>query len=393
MINENVRLSDSFLKFFNSEKSSGIILIFVTLLSLGIANSELGPSYYAFWKTDFFGLSLSEWINDALMAVFFLLIGLELEREIYTGELSNLKSASLPLFAAIGGILAPALIHNYLNHDIFTQNGFGIPMATDIAFSLGVLALLGNRTPTSLKIFLVAFAVLDDLGAIIVISLFYTEGLLYGYLFLGLLLWTILLFLKGKYTASIYPYILAGILLWYLILKSGIHPTIAGVLLAFSIPFKSDKKNKESLSLQLENLLHKPVAFAILPIFALANTAITIDSSLIDSIISENTLGIFLGLMVGKPLGVFIASYLAIRLGFSKLPSQLNWKYLIGAGLLGGIGFTMSIFITNLAFPLLESTINESKISIIVTSAIAGILGFLWLWLLSRDTTSTIKKY
>lgn len=360
---------------------------------MGIANSELGPSYYAFWKTDFFGLSLSEWINDALMAVFFLLIGLELEREIYTGELSNLKNASLPLFAAIGGMLAPALIHYYLNHDIFTQNGFGIPMATDIAFSLGVLALLGNRTPTSLKIFLVAFAVLDDLGAIIVISLFYTEGLLYGYLFLGLLLWTILLFLKGKYTASIYPYILAGILLWYLILKSGIHPTIAGVLLAFSIPFKSDKKNKESLSLQLENLLHKPVAFAILPIFALANTAITIDSSLIDSIISENTLGIFLGLMVGKPLGVFIASYLAIRLGFSKLPSQLNWKYLIGAGLLGGIGFTMSIFITNLAFPLLESTINESKISIIVTSAIAGILGFLWLWLLSRDTTSTIKKY
>lgn len=382
-------LSLSFKEFFESSKAGGIILILCTILSLSVANSTLGPAYLGFWHQYVAGLSIEHWVNDALMAIFFLLIGLELKRELVNGELSDLRNAMLPMLAAAGGIAVPALIHFGLNAGTATQAGVGIPMATDIAFALGVLALLGSRVPASLKIFLTALAVMDDLGAIIVIALFYTAELSFLYLLGALAVFVGLLALNRVLRVmALLPYLVGGALMWFLMLKSGVHATIAGVLLAFTIPYSSKEDDAESPSHRLEHILHKPVTFLILPIFALANTGIIIGAGWETELLSANSLGIILGLVAGKPVGIFLFSFAAVALGLCRLPLDLAWRHILGAGLLGGIGFTMSIFITNLAFVGAGDTINASKMAILVASLVAGVAGFTWLKLLGGPLAS-----
>ncbi|KAA6130843.1 Na+/H+ antiporter NhaA [Cupriavidus cauae] len=385
------RLSNTFQRFFESEKAGGILLIVCTVISLILANSPIGDQYLHLWHVKVAGLSVEHWINDALMAIFFLLIGLELERELYNGELSSLRNALLPIVAAAGGIAVPALIHFGFNGGTPTQAGIGIPMATDIAFALGVLALLGSRVPASLKVFLTALAVMDDLGAIIVIALFYTAELAFVYLLGALAVFGALLFLNRVLRVmSLIPYLLGGALMWFLMLKSGVHATIAGVLLAFAIPFSARQDDAASPSHRLEHVLHRPVAFVILPIFALANTGIVIGSDWAQELASSNSLGILAGLVVGKPLGITIVSFLAVAIGICKLPLDLRWRHVFGAGLLGGIGFTMSIFITNLAFTGEPGVINASKMAILLASLSAGVLGFVWLKLFGKPVASDV---
>lgn len=391
-------LSQSFAQFVQSGKAGGVLLIFCTLASLSAANSFLGAQYAGFWQTQLLGMSVEHWINDGLMAIFFLLIGLELERELYNGELSELKNALLPIMAAVGGIAVPSLVHLTLNGNTPTQSGIGIPMATDIAFALGVLALLGTRIPASLKIFLTALAVIDDLGAITVIAVFYTASLSIPYLLGALGVFGVLLLLNKKMRVmALTPYLLGGALMWFLMLKSGVHATIAGVLLAFAIPYSSKQDDAASPSHKLEHFLHKPVAFLILPIFALANTGIVIGTGWAQELLSANSLGIMLGLVIGKPVGILLFSFLAVTLGICRLPADLAWRHVLGAGLLGGIGFTMSIFITNLAFPGQEAVVNASKMAILLASLCAGLMGFAWLKLqghrLSTDTDPNTMDY
>ena len=379
------KLSSTFQKFFHSEKSSGILLIICTVISLLIANSPNGADYLDFWQSKVAGLSFEHWINDALMAIFFLLIGLELERELYSGELSNIRNALLPIFAAVGGILTPALIHFLFNEGTPTQSGIGIPMATDIAFALGALALLGKRIPAALKVFVVAFAVIDDLCAIIVIAVFYTAQVSAGYLTAALSVWVLLIVLNRHFRVmTLIPYLLGGALMWFFMLKSGVHATISGVMLAFAIPYSAKDNDQNSPSYRLENILHKPAAFIILPIFALANTALLIDDQWLQSLSSTNSLGIIAGLVLGKPLGVSFFCFIAVTIGICRLPSDLAWRHIFGAGILGGIGFTMSIFITNLAFPGNTGVISTSKMAILFASLLAGSVGLLWLRLASK---------
>ena len=383
------KLTRSFLSFFNSEKSSGVLLIVCTAISLLVANSAGSDAYQGFWQSSVGGMSLAHWINDGLMAIFFLLIGLELERELYVGELSNFKNALLPIFAAVGGIVTPAAIHFAFNAGTPTQAGIGIPMATDIAFALGALALLGSRIPASLKVFVVAFAVIDDLCAIIVIATFYTAQLSLAYFAGALLVWGLLLAANRCWRVmALAPYLLGGALMWWLMLRSGIHATIAGVMLAFAIPFSARNEDSHSPSHRLENWLHRPAAFVILPIFALANTAIVIGPDWLAELSSANGQGIRFGLIVGKPLGITLFCFAAVASGLCRRPSDLNWHHLFGAGLLGGIGFTMSIFIANLAFPGNATEINAAKMAILAASLTAGILGLLWLRLSGRSATA-----
>lgn len=378
-------LSSTFKRFFESEKSGGILLILCTIFSLGIANSTAGEAYLHFWHMQLGGLSIEHWVNDALMAIFFLLIGLELERELYSGELSSLKNALLPIFAAAGGIAVPALIHFSLNAGRPTQAGMGIPMATDIAFALGVLALLGNRVPASLKVFLAALAVMDDLGAIIVIAVFYTAELALAYLLGALAVFAVMAVMNRLLRImAVLPYLIGGAIMWYLMLKSGVHATVAGVLLAFAIPYSATQDDETSPSHKLEHLLHKPVAFLILPVFALANTGIVIGSGWAQDLASANSLGIAGGLIIGKPLGITLLTFIVVAMGICRLPLDLGWKHVAGAGLLGGIGFTMSIFITNLAFAGDAGTINASKMAILLASVTAGAIGFVWLKILGK---------
>lgn len=385
------RLSNTFQRFFESEKAGGILLIACTVVSLILANSPVGDQYLHLWHVKVAGLSVEHWINDALMAIFFLLIGLELERELYNGELSSLQNALLPIVAAAGGIAVPALIHFGFNGGTPTQAGIGIPMATDIAFALGVLALLGSRVPASLKVFLTALAVMDDLGAIIVIALFYTAELAFVYLAGALAVFAALLVMNRVLRVmSLIPYLLGGVLMWFLMLKSGVHATIAGVLLAFAIPFSARQDDAASPSHRLEHFLHRPVAFVILPIFALANTGIVIGSDWAQELASSNSLGILAGLVVGKPLGITLVSFVAVAIGLCKLPLDLRWRHILGAGLLGGIGFTMSIFITNLAFTDAPAVINASKMAILLASLSAGVLGFAWLKLFGKPVASDV---
>src|ERR1044072_4259103 len=355
------KLSKTFRNFFDSEKSGGILLIICTAISLMITNSTFGKGYVDIWHTYLGPLSVEHWINDGLMAIFFLLIGLELERELYNGELSNFKNALLPIFAALGGVILPALIHFVFNNGTPTQAGVGIPMATDIAFALGVLALLGSRVPSSLKVFLAALAVIDDLCAIIVIAVFYTAKLSLWFLIAAVAIWIILICLnKFMRVMSLIPYLIGGAAMWILMLQSGVHATITGVLLAFAIPFSATEDDEKSPSHRFEYFLHKPVAFLILPVFALANTGIVIGADAFQSLSTNNSLGIILGLALGKPIGITLLSFLAVTIGICRLPLDLNWKQIFGAGLLGGIGFTMSIFITNVAFTNSLELINGS---------------------------------
>lgn len=380
-----MRITRVFNNFFSSEKAGGIILIFCTVLSLLITNSSVGQDYLSFWHMEFSGHSIEHWVNDGLMTIFFLLIGLELEREIYNGELSELKNALLPISAALGGMILPAGLFLLLNYGTPTQSGAGIPMATDIAFALGILSLLGNKVPTSLKVFLTALAVIDDLGAILIIAIFYTHNLIWMNLIIALSILGFLFILNRLKVHNLIPYLVGGVFMWYFMLNSGVHATITGVLLAFVIPFSTG--DKKSGSIMLQNFLHIPVAFIILPIFALANTAIVINSDWHYALSHKYTLGIALGLIVGKPIGIALFSYLSVKLKICKLPDDINWKTVIGVGFLGGIGFTMSIFITLLAFKDGEH-IDNSKIMILVSSLIAGLIGFLYLKsMLKTDVT------
>jgi NhaA family Na+:H+ antiporter len=379
------KFSSLFKGFFDSEKTGGLLLVFCTLISLTIANSSVGEGYINFIHQklglSFGGVTLNysieHWINDGLMAIFFLMVGLEVERELYVGELADIKKAILPLAAAAGGIFVPALIHFLLNKGTATQSGLAIPMATDIAFALGILALAGNKVPTSVKVFLTALAIIDDIGAILVIALFYTKTVFFNYLLIAAGILLVMFVLNRFRVKNLFFYIIPGIIMWYCFLKSGVHATIAGVLLAFVIPFH--KNDNENVSYHLQHHLHKPVAFVIVPIFALVNTAILIPSDIIKSLSSSNSLGIILGLAVGKLIGIFSIPFLLVKTGLARLQEGVTWKNLVGIGLLGGIGFTMSMFISNLAFSDV-SLVSNSKLSILIAStfsAIAGLLVFM----------------
>jgi NhaA family Na+:H+ antiporter len=380
-----MKVTKLFRDFFESEKAGGFTLILCTALSLLVANSMFGAPYLDFFHIQFAGHSLVHWINDGLMTIFFLLIGLELEREIYDGELSNIKDALLPIFGALGGLLIPAALYLMFNYGTDTQAGIGIPMATDIAFALGILSLLGNRVPLSLKIFLTALAVIDDLCAIIVIAIFYTKTLLWTNLFIALGIFALLLVLNRLKIRNLIPYLIGGVIMWYFMLNSGVHATITGVLLAFAIPFGNG--DEKSTSYVLQHFLHKPVAFIILPLFALANTAIVFSGDFAQILSENSSLGISLGLIAGKPLGIFLFTFLAVNFGLCKLPDDLNWKSVMSVGFLGGIGFTMSIFVTLLAFDD-ETIINNAKLIILLSSLIAGLLGFILL----KFTLKPIKE-
>lgn len=369
-------------EFFESEKAGGLILIVCTLGSILAANSVFGTEYQNFWNTQFAGHSIVQWVNDGLMAVFFLLIGLELEREIYKGELSNFKDALFPIFAAFGGMILPAGLFLVFNYGTETQSGTGIPTATDIAFALGILSLLGNRVPTSLKIFLTALAVIDDLGAILIIAFFYTKTIFWSNLLISLGIFALLLIINRMKVTKLFPYLIGGVAMWYFMLNSGVHATITGVLLAFAIPFRN--KDEKSTSYILQHFLHKPVAFFVLPIFALANTAFVLSGDIGQTLTQNYSIGIALGLIVGKPLGIFLLSYLAVSLGLCKLPEDLSWKSILGVGFLGGIGFTMSIFIALLAFEN-ETFITNSKFIILLASLIAGLIGYIMLRISLRN--------
>ena len=382
MIKMRTKLTRLFIEFFDSEQVSGIILIACTLASILIANSVFGRGFIDFWhlKVGFDGglielhYSVEHWVNDALMAIFFLLIGLEIEREIYIGELSDLKNASLPIFAAVGGMAMPALFYFLINRGTTTQNGFGIPMATDIAFALGVLALLGSRIPAALKVFLTALAIIDDLGAVLMIAIFYVGDFSFLYLVLALAIFAGLIVLNRLGVNSLAAYLIPGIFMWYFMLQSGVHATLAGVLLAFALPFRNG--GEKSPSYRLQHFLHKSVAFFIMPVFALANTGIVFTPGWTGELLSPNSLGVFAGLVLGKPLGILAACFLAIRSGLSRISDDLTWGHIVGVGFLGGIGFTMSIFITLLAFEN-PMTVQSTKISILLSSLIAGLAGYL----------------
>ncbi|MBF6607166.1 MAG: Na+/H+ antiporter NhaA [Flavobacterium sp.] len=373
----------AFANFFKSSSAGGIILLFCVVLSLTIANTGLAAGFENFLNTEI-GFNTDSihlrypvilWINDGLMAIFFLLVGLEIKREIVEGELSSLRQAALPVFAALGGVAVPALIYAVLNGgNPATSAGWGIPMATDIAFALGVLSLLGSRVPTGLKIFLAALAIVDDLMAILVIAIFYTSEIHYFYLASagGILLLQIAFNKLGF--KNILFYIIPGIFMWYFIHHSGIHATIAGVLTALTLPTTADAV--ESPLEKLEHFLSKPVNFLIMPIFAIANTNITFVDGMVEGLVSSLGLGIVLGLIIGKPVGIMAMSYLSVKFRVSQLPAHTKWPHILGAGLLGGIGFTMSIFIALLSFDD-EFLQSEAKFAILVASIIAGISGFM----------------
>lgn len=379
-----------FRKFFESEKSSGLTLIAFTILSLLLANSSIKENYTEFWEYSFAGLSIEHWINDGLMAVFFLLVGLELKREFLVGELSSLKKATLPIFSALGGMLIPAGIFILINLGKPSITGFGIPMATDIAFALGALSLLGNKVPTSVKVFLTALAVIDDLGAIVVIAVFYTKTIFWLNLFIAFGIFVGLMILNKLKITSLWIYIPLGIVMWYFMHHSGIHATITGVLLAFAIPSSGKNQNEYSPSDCLQEALHYPVPFIILPLFALVNTAIAIGPGWDKALFQNSSLGIIMGLVLGKPIGIFIFTWISIKLKIADKPDGTSWSQLFGVGILGGIGFTMSIFVTILAFTD-HTMINDSKFAILISSLLAGMIGYIWLKLSFRPKKKNQK--
>ena len=381
-------ITQYFKKFFQFAQSSGNLLVICVALSLLIANSSLGEGFQSLLDTFIGPYSISMWINDGLMAIFFLLVGLEIKRELVEGELSSFKSASLPIFAAIGGMLVPALIFTLFNHGTEYQNGWGIPMATDIAFSLAIISMLGNRVPASVKIFLTALAIVDDLGAIVVIAIFYTEKLETTYLLLSALIMLILIVLNYLKVKKHIFYIIPGIFLWYCMHHSGIHATIAGVLLAFTIPTNVSTTEISPLE-KLEEKLHFPVSYIIMPIFALANTNIKFHDGMVDALFTNFGYGIILGLFLGKVIGINLFSLIAIKLKLSNLPNKSNWSQMIGAGLLAGIGFTMSIFIALLSYKGHTEIQDEAKFAILIASAISGFSGYFLLKAISKKNIKT----
>lgn len=353
-----------FKDFFESEKSGGLMLIVCTALSLLLANLFPHSGYISLWHD-------IHWINDGLMTIFFLLIGVELKRELTTGELSQFKQAALPAIAALGGMVVPAIIFGGFNWGLPTFSGVGIPVATDIAFALGVLSLVGKRVPSSIKIMLTALAVIDDLGAILVIAIFYSGALSWIYFGLAGLVLVALGVCNRLEIQRLSPYLMGGVVLWYFMVHSGIHATISGVMVAFMIPVGAGSE-------RLERALNKPVAFLILPLFALANMCLPLTSQWQEGLLQPQSLGIIFGLLVGKPVGIFLFSFVAVMSGICVLPKGLQWRHVLGVGFLGGVGFTMSLFISLLAFKD-PFYIMEAKIAIIIGSTVSAIIGFIWL--------------
>jgi len=377
-------LSSPFKWFFKLEAASGLVLLISAILALIVSNSDLSNIYfqtldkYLFIGINNFGIKLSvlHWINDALMAIFFFFVTLEIKREFIEGELSNFKQAMLPIMGAIGGMVVPALFYIFINYgDTETLRGWAIPSATDIAFSLGVLSLLGSRVPISLKVFLTALAIIDDLGAIIIIAFFYTGDLKIHYLGLIVVAFILLLILNKFNVKNFILYLLIGIVMWDFTHQSGIHATIAGVLLATTIPHR--KKPKEfSLLIKIEHAISPYVAFGIMPLFAFANAGVSLEGLTLSSFMSKVPLGILLGLFLGKQFGVFIFSYLSIKFKLAQMPSKANWINFYGVGVLTGIGFTMSLFVGNLAFIENMSYMDGVKIGVLGGSLLSTLFGY-----------------
>lgn len=428
------RIKDPLVEFVRLEAFGGIVLMLFTLLAIGLANSGNSESFLAYWE-QYLGFnfgnwelnkSLLHWINDGLMAVFFFVVGLEIKRELLTGGLSSVKKASLPIFAAIGGMLIPALIYVAFNQTGSGTHGWGIPMATDIAFALGILILLGKRVPLSLKLLLTSIAIVDDIGAVIVIALYYTNEIDWIYLLYGGGIYSILWSLNLLKARSIPIFLSLGVLLWYVLLKSGVHATLAGILLAFTIPARANRNvvefvrsnttllkqlvnspeeqkviNKEkhiqaSVSAiegncievisplqRLEHAFHPWVAYLIVPLFAFANAGVLVSSDLLTHLFDPISLGIILGLFIGKPIGIFLFSYIGVYLGIAQKPTELYWSQIVGIGFLGGIGFTMSFFVSQLAFTD-PSVLSLAKVAVLIASIGSGVLGFVILKVFSR---------
>jgi len=382
-------ISKPFKWFFKLEAASGLLLLFAAIIALIISNSDLSSSYNEILNSYFtlgfanfkLKLSILHWINDVLMAIFFFLVTLEIKREFIQGELSNPKQAVLPIIGAIGGMLVPALIYVFINFgDTVTLKGWAIPSATDIAFSLGVLSLLGKRVPISLKVFLTALAIIDDLGAIVIIAFFYSGKIQLFYLLLMSIAMLVLMFLNKLNVRNFIPYLIVGIFLWEFTHASGIHATISGVLLALTIPHK-DKNNenyhKNSMLIKLEHTISPYVAFGIMPIFAFANAGVSLEGVNLSSILNPVPLGILCGLFFGKQLGVFLFSYLSIKFKFAEMPNNSNWITFYGVGVLTGIGFTMSLFVRNLAFAEATQHLDGVKIGVLLGSLASTLFGYM----------------
>jgi NhaA family Na+:H+ antiporter len=382
------RVLGPFQRFFSTEAAGGIVLLACAAVALAMANSSWAPAYHHLWETSqrlgapSFGLTLTlhEWVNDGLMAVFFLLVGLEIKREVLIGELSSRRSAALPVAAAIGGMVVPAAIYAAVNRGGPGAAGWGIPMATDIAFALGILALLGNRLPSGLRVFLAALAIVDDLGAVLVIALFYTSGIHWSALGGAAMVLALLIGLNLAGARRAAAYAILGVVLWLFVLKSGIHATVAGVLLALTIPARgaTGTEPAESLLQRVEIALHGPVAFIIMPVFALANAGVPLGAGLATAIRTPVALGVALGLLLGKPIGITLASYAAVRAGAAELPEGVTWRHVHGVSWLGGIGFTMSLFIAGLAFAD-AGVLDIARLGVLGASACAGIVGYMLL--------------
>ncbi|MDM5086301.1 Na+/H+ antiporter NhaA [Aeromonas rivipollensis] len=378
-------MSDVFKRFLKLESASGIILILAALVAIGLANSALAEHYQSFLNTQvqvrIAALDINKplllWINDGFMAIFFLLVGLEVKREMLEGALSSRVQATFPAIAAVGGMLAPALIYAFFNYeDEVTRAGWAIPAATDIAFALGVMALLGKRVPTSLKVFLLALAIMDDLGVIIIIALFYTQQLSLTALAVGILATLTLLWMNRRGEDRIGLYMLVGLVLWVAVLKSGVHATLAGVIVGFMIPI-SGKRYASPLK-HLEHVLHPWSAYLILPLFAFANAGVSLDGIQLSDLLSPVPMGIILGLFIGKPLGIFTISWLSVKLGIAQLPNGVNFKQIFAVSILCGIGFTMSMFIASLAFEHGGLDYGSySRLGILVGSTLAAVIGFI----------------
>ena len=391
-------LSKPFKWFFKLEAASGLVLLIAAVIALILSNSDLSGYYFDVLKTHIligtqnFGLNLSilHWINDVLMCVFFFVVTLEIKREFIHGELSNPKQASLPIIAAIGGMLVPAIIYVIINFETGnTLRGWAIPSATDIAFSIGVLSLLGKRVPVSLKVFLLALAIIDDLGAIIIIAFFYSAELQYVYLILMLGCFLALIIVNKLGVKKFLPYLFIGIFLWYFTHESGIHSTISGVLLALTIPHRILDKDF-SLLLKLEHFLHPYVAFGIMPLFAFANAGVSLENVSMKTLMGPVPLGILCGLFFGKQIGIFLFSIISIKLKFAQMPNNSNWLNFYGVGVLAGIGFTMSLFVGNLAFVENTHHIDGVKIGVLSGSLISAIFGYVLL-LFTHRTYKTHK--
>ena len=363
----------------DSGRLSGILLLLATTVSLTLANISAGATYIDFWHTELHAGSLEKsiehWVNDALMVVFFFFVGLEIKREVLDGELASVQKALLPTLAALGGVIMPAVIYFSLNQTGTSSHGWAIPTATDIAFSLGILSLLGDRVPFGLKVFLTALAVIDDLIAVLIIAVFYTSNIQTDMLlYAGIVVAVLCVLNYLKVDATVW-YLIPGAVLWYFILKSGIHATIAGVLLAMTIPLHKISK--------LEHLLHEPVNYLIMPIFALANTAIILPTNISNLLTSNLSIGVILGLTLGKPSGIVGMSWFAVKIKLAKMPEGLNWNHIIGLGFTAGIGFTMSIFIASLSFKDIDLQ-NSAKIAIMLGTGISAIIGLMWLTRISK---------